>query len=103
MESNILVYPLAQAHKENDSLPEILRIIKDNYKILISFGPLEGDSMWHVEQRKLKSMGFNFKFFTSTGKHFNDEFRYCFERGWCNAGDEFINIKDDPFQADTSR
>ena len=59
---------VAQVQAENDSLPEILRIIKNNYKILISFGLPEGDSMCHVERRKLKAMGFNFKFFTSTGK-----------------------------------
>lgn len=88
-----------EAQNQHDNLPEILKIIKNNYAILKSYGPLEDTrSFIEVERNELVSKGFNFKFFTSTTTYHQDEYKFCFERGWTECGYHRIIIKEDLHQ-----
>jgi hypothetical protein len=88
-----------EIQKEHDNLPEILKIIKNNYNILKSYGPLEDPrSFIEVERSELVRKGFNFKFFTSTSKSHTEELKFCFERGWTESGYHLIIIREDLHQ-----
>lgn len=88
-----------EIQKQHDNLPEILKIIKNNYAILKSYGPLkDSEYIIEVERTELLRKGFNFKFFTSTAQHHNNQYKFCFERGWTECGYDYITIREDLHQ-----
>jgi len=92
---------LREKVKENENLPEILRIIKRNYQILQSMrhGPLEEGLQVYMPVKELIKEGFNFKYFTSIYEDEDGLWRFCFERGWREV-DEYFFIQDRPEQAE---
>jgi len=90
---------LREKIKENENLPEILRIIKRNYQILKSKGPGPMDKYFQliIPVEELVNEGFNFKYFTSIYFFGNELWRFCFERGW-RKDDEYFYIQDRPEQ-----
>ena len=84
--------------KANENIPEILKIIKRNYEILLSFGAIEEGSEIFLPKETLLKKGFNFKFFTSIDS--KKEYQYCFERGWRELAGA-VYIKDDLKQTHT--
>lgn len=81
-----------EIQKANESMPEILKIIKRNYEILLSFGAIEEGSEIFIPKETLLKKGFNFRFFTSIDER--KKYFYCFERGWREVF-ESIYIRDD--------
>jgi len=71
---------------DHENLPEIFRIIKNNYAILKTFNiPADTEvTAWFEDKKDLVDSGYNFKFLTSS---FTDSsgniFRCCFEYGVC--------------------
>ena len=92
---------LREKIKENENLPEIIRIIKRNYQILQSkrHGPLEEGLQLYMPVKELINDGFNFKYFTSIYEDEDGLWRFCFERGW-RKDDEYFYIQDRPEQAE---
>lgn len=85
-----------EIQKANESMPEILKIIKKNYEILLSYGAMDEDTEFVVSKENLQQKGFNFNFFTSIDSKM--EYCYCMERGW-RQSDQTIFIKEDLGQA----
>jgi hypothetical protein len=83
--------------KTNESMPEILKVIRRNYEILLSYGEIESGTEIFVKKIALEEKGFNFKFYTSVDFN-NEQYRFCFERGWKEV-DGTVYIRDDLGQA----
>lgn len=87
-----------EIQKANESMPEILKIIKKNYEILLSYGAIDENTEFVVSKDNLLQKGFNFRFFTSYDSI--NEYHFCFERGWCDL-EGTIYIKEDLNQIKT--
>ena len=73
-----------------DTIPEILRVIKRNYQILLTHFNFESDPgvIIGTTIENLKELGFNDKFCTSVEEENGQLWKFCFDRGWCSIGEE---------------
>jgi len=87
--------------KAYESLPEIIRVIKQNYELLKAEArrEIEFNEEVYLELDKMLQKGFNPKFFTSILEEKGVTWRFCFERGW-RVIDTTIYIRDLPEQAE---
>jgi len=71
--------------KDHENLPEIFKIIKQNYNILKTYDleKLKDNQHLIVPRTELQHKGLNFKFFTSTyTNEFKERWKFCFDLGW---------------------
>jgi predicted nucleic acid-binding Zn ribbon protein len=93
---------LEKQNKAHENLPEIFLIIKQNYKILRSFGPPLGpDEYSYNDKTTLAEEGVNTKFFTSIFRDGDKLWKFCFERGWYEYESGIWEICDRREQAET--
>jgi predicted nucleic acid-binding Zn ribbon protein len=90
---------LREQIKEHENLPEIFRIIKNNYKILKSFGTIEPGSGIASLQKTLKEEGIDTRYFTSIYMEGKILWKFCFERGW-HENENGYEIMDRPEQVE---
>jgi predicted nucleic acid-binding Zn ribbon protein len=75
---------------DHENLPEIFRIIKNNYAILKGFELVHDTELtyWMEDKKVLTDTGYNFKFFTSIhADNSGNIFHCCFEYGVCASED----------------
>jgi hypothetical protein len=91
---------LREQIKEHENLPEIFKIIKNNYRILKSYAhkTLDPDVQLYFPAKDLISDGINVNYFTSIYQDGAELWRFCFERGWRIDGDTCY-VRDIPEQA----
>lgn len=91
---------LREQQKAHENLPEIFKIIRRNYEILKSFGPIEANSGFFSDKGSLKAEGINTKYFTSIYMEGDVLWKFCFERGWLEHEDGGWVIQDRMEQVD---
>jgi predicted nucleic acid-binding Zn ribbon protein len=92
----------AEKIREHENTPEILKIIKRNYEILKTLHrePLESNEGTFLPKIELSSMGFDFRFFTSTYLDKEEKTWNClFERGY-KFEDDLVVVQDFPEMAE---
>ncbi len=84
---------------EHENVPEVLKIIRNNYKILRSYHP-GTDYYENVLTEDLLEKGFNFRFFTSVAQEKDNLWRFCFDLGWLEVN-ERCSLIERPEQMET--
>jgi len=92
---------LREQQKAHENLPEIFKIIRRNYEILKSFGPIAPNGGIMSSTGSLKVEGINTKYFTSIYMDGDGMWKFCFERGWLEYEDGGWIIQDRMEQVDT--
>ncbi|QEC53613.1 uncharacterized protein with Zn-ribbon domain DUF2116 [Anseongella ginsenosidimutans] len=84
-----------------ETIAEIIRIIKNNYQILLTNFDLEPDpnAASFMNSKQFQELGLNEKFYTSVLIENGELWKYCFDRGW-SAGKTTVWVKRNPNQAE---
>ena len=83
--------------EENKLFPDVIKAIKNNYRILLNYDLKPGDpgeSM--IKKTELKSLGFDPRFCTSAVIQNNRLWKCCFAFCW-NEEENYFNLKCDPY------
>jgi len=89
-----------QRAEVHENVPEILKIIRNNYLLLKAIGgPIDEDCVSFFNAKLLADEGFNFSFCTSVLQEEGILWRFCFERGWYTDADGNCYVCDRPEQA----
>lgn len=88
--------------EDYNNLPEILKIIKLNHQVLMSYGKEPLNSI-QISKLELLEKGFNFKYFTSAELYNNSMWKFVLGRGTLDLGHNTVYVKDDLNQLPNSR